>query len=58
MRILPQRPKVQNPPLIKRLRGKHSHLWQFEMSRRLIWEVDDVTRTVKIVYFGLHPDWG
>ena len=56
--VLPVSPKVTNPPLLKKLKGPFSHMWQFECGdRRLIYTVDDETMVVTIVYFGLHPNW-
>ena len=57
--ILTTNPKVTHPPLLKKLHGVHSHLWQFECggSRRLLYSVDDRTMTVRIEYFGPHPPW-
>lgn len=57
--VLPVNPQATQPPLLKRLRGAYSHLWQFECgsSRRLLYSVDDATKTVRIEYFGPHPPW-
>lgn len=57
--VLPENPRAMRPPLLKKLHGAYAHLWQFECggSRRLIYSVDDDSRTVRIEYFGPHPQW-
>ena len=56
--ILPLNPKATHPPLLKKLKGQYSHMWQFECgNRRLIYTVNDDTRAVLIEYFDLHPTW-
>lgn len=56
---LKRNPKQMNPPLLKQLKGAHSHLRQFECGgpRRLLYEVDDAAMKVTIVYLGGHPEW-
>ena len=56
---LPYRPKEMRPPLLKQLKGSYGHLRQFEcgQSRRLLYEIDDTSMTVRIVYLGEHPEW-
>ena len=53
------RPTVMIPGVLKRLSGKWANTYQLECgrNRRLLYEVDDGTRTVKIVYLGFHPEW-
>lgn len=52
-------PKRMHPPMLKQLKGRFAHLYQFECgkSKRLLYEVDDAGRTVRIVYLGEHPEW-
>ena len=56
--VLPANPKATRPPLLKKLKGQFSHMWQLECGdRRLIYTVDDERHAVRIEYFGMHPKW-
>ncbi len=52
-------PKQMRPPLLKELRGSWRGVYQFELGRatRLLYEVDDAGRKVRITYLGQHPEW-
>lgn len=56
---LPHRPRMVKPPMLKRLKGAQSHLYQFECGKgeRLHYEVDDVAMEVRIVGLGKHMEW-
>jgi hypothetical protein len=47
------------PGLLKALKGTWTGIYQFECGggRRLLYEVDDAARTVRILYLGNHPEW-
>lgn len=49
-------------PGLKRLRGVHSHIWEFMVSRargaiRLNYTIDEDECVVRIEYLGPHPDY-
>jgi mRNA-degrading endonuclease RelE of RelBE toxin-antitoxin system len=55
---LTQRPKQMIPGQLKELKGKWKGVYQLDCgTRRLHYEVDDATRTVRIISLGEHPDW-
>lgn len=56
---LPYTPKGMRPPMLKRLKGAQSHLYQFDCGsgKRLHYEVDDDEMVVKIVGLGKHLEW-
>lgn len=51
-------PRQLHPPLLKRLIGAYSHLYQFQCgkSHRLLYSVDDERHVVRIEYLGTHPE--
>ena len=52
------RPRATIPGQSKRLKATYSHLYQLDCGKdRLLYEVDDDLRTVRIVYLGPHPEW-
>ncbi len=56
--VLTLEPKASVIPGVKRLHGAQSHIWQFESGiRRLLYEIDEDAREVRIVYLGPNPDW-
>ena len=57
--VLPYNPKIPIPGVLKRLKGRQNHLWQFDCGKspRLLYEIDEVEMLVAIVYLGEHPSW-
>ena len=53
------RPRVLIPGQLKQLKARWRGIYQFECggSRRLLYEVDDSRRVVRIIYLGEHPEW-
>ena len=53
------RPKAMIPGVLKALRGPWSGTYQLECGggRRLLYEIDEIERAVRIVYLGSHPEW-
>ncbi len=53
------RPTTPIPGRLKRLRGIWRDYWQLEVSQsiRLIYRVDDETKTIFLEYLGEHPTW-
>ena len=56
---LSERPKVMVPGQLKELKGAWSGVYQLDCGkgRRLLYEVDDGARKVRIIYLGEHPEW-
>lgn len=56
---LTTRPRTMIPGLLKELKGKWKGVYQFECGgpRRLLYEVDEQARKVRVTYLGEHPDW-
>src|SRR5688500_163107 len=53
----PNRPR---PPHLKELANEQKGYWQYDIDRRyrLIYEVMESQREVRVIYVGFHPDWG
>jgi mRNA-degrading endonuclease YafQ of YafQ-DinJ toxin-antitoxin module len=47
------------PARLKQLKGQYRDFYQFDISRgdRLIYSVDEVSKTVYVEYIGKHPEW-
>lgn len=56
---LKENPREMHPPMLKQLKGAQSHLYQFECgkSQRFIYEIDEPSKEVRVVYLGHHPPW-
>jgi len=56
---LQHHPTQPIPGHLKRLKGDFSAYFQFEVtqSHRMIYTVDESTRTVYVEYIGPHPNW-
>ena len=52
-------PTQRIPGKVKELRGEYKGFYQYDISRdaRMIWRVDEHTRTVYVEYIGKHPEW-
>lgn len=52
-------PTLRIPGKLKRLRGEHSDLFQYEIDQeyRLLYTVDEERKRVHVQYVGYHPDW-
>ncbi len=48
------------PGSMKEVKARWRGVYQFECggSRRMLYEVDDSFRVVRIIYLGEHPEWG
>ncbi len=55
----PKTPKKMHPPRLKELRGDFKGHYQFDFAgnHRLIYTVDEDTKTVYVERCGPHPDW-
>jgi Txe/YoeB family toxin of Txe-Axe toxin-antitoxin module len=53
-------PTVRIPGKLKRLKGEHSDLYQYDIDReyRILYTVDVAAKRVEVQYIGYHPDWG
>ena len=55
---LPHRPAQMKPPILKRLKGNHSHILQFDCGdKRLHYVIDEEQREVRIIGLGKHLEW-
>lgn len=53
------KPRTIIPGQLTEMHGRWEGVFSLECgkSRRLMYEVDDATRTVRIIYLGKHPEW-
>ncbi len=53
------RPRVMIPGKLKELKGTYRGTYQLECGggRRLLYEIDEPGKKVRIVYLGNHPEW-
>ena len=52
-------PTQRIPGKLKRLKGEYHDFFQYDISQsqRMIYSVDEESRTVYVEYIGKHPDW-
>ena len=52
-------PTQRIPGKLKQLRGDYRDYYQFEItkSQRMIYSVDEASKTVYVEYIGKHPEW-
>lgn len=55
----PKTPKKMMPPKLKELKGDYKGYYQFDFAgnHRLIYTVEDESKTVYVERCGPHPDW-
>lgn len=56
---LSRTPAKRIPGKLKALKGEHKGFFQFDITRdqRMIYEIDEATKTVYVEYIGKHPEW-